>query len=53
MQPRPRALRSRQRVHLKAVFRKTNTHRQPELIVLLLDALPSVLRQGREEHLRR
>jgi DNA-binding CsgD family transcriptional regulator/PAS domain-containing protein len=34
------------RVHLKGVFRKTKTHRQPELIGLLLDALPSVQLQG-------
>jgi DNA-binding CsgD family transcriptional regulator len=32
------------RVHLKAAFRKTATHRQPELIGRLLDAFPRVTR---------
>jgi DNA-binding CsgD family transcriptional regulator len=32
------------RVHLKAAFRKTGTHRQPELIARILDTFPALIR---------
>jgi DNA-binding CsgD family transcriptional regulator len=32
------------RAHLKAAFRKTGTHRQPELIARILDTFPALMR---------